>query len=200
MNQMQISEDIQLIRDMIEKTKERAAESWKFFSFWGFLIIAGIIGNYALVYFKKFNAIWINWIVFMLIGVFFSVFYIGKKEKASGTTTYAQIAIGHLSFACGIGFMLAGFVFPILKLYTYGEIPVIISMIVGILLFVIGGIYEWNLLKWSALLWWLGSVGMIFIHWHYRALVCVPLIILGYLVPGFILRSKYKKESRADES
>ena len=200
MNQMQISEDIQLIRDMIEKTKEKAAESWKFFSLWGILIIAGIIGNYALVYFKKFNAIWINWIAFMLIGVFFSIFYIAKKEKTSGTRTYAQIAIGHLSFACGIAFMLAGFVFPILKVYTYAEIPVIISMIVGILLLVIGGIYEWNLLKWSALLWWLGSVGMIFIHWHYRALACVPLIILGYLVPGFILRSQYKKESRADET
>ncbi len=197
---MQISKDIQLIRDMIEKTKEKAVESWKFFSLWGILIIAGIIGNYALVYFKKFNAIWINWIVFMLIGVFFSVFYIGKKERTSGTRTYAEIAIGHLSFACGIAFMLAGFVFPILKVYTYAEIPVIISMIVGILLLVIGGIYEWNLLKWSALLWWLGSVGMIFIHWHYRALVCIPLIILGYLVPGFILRSQYRKESRADES
>lgn len=118
----------------------------------------------------------------------------------SGTNTYAQIAIGHLSFACGIAFLLAGFVFPMLKLYSYEEIPIFISMIVGILLFVIGGIYEWNLLKWSALLWWLGSVGMIFIHWHYRALACVPLIILGYLVPGFILRSQYKKESRADES
>ncbi len=200
MNQTQISEDIQLIRDMIEKTKEKAAESWKFFSVWGILVIAGIIGNYTLVYFKKFNAIWINWIVFMLIGVFLSIFYISKKEKTSGTRTYAQIAIGHLSFACGIAFMLAGFVFPMLKLYSYEDIPVIISMIVGILLFVIGGIYEWNLLKWSALLWWLGSVGMIFIHWHYRALACVPLIILGYLVPGFILRSQYKKESRADES
>ena len=200
MNEMQISEDIQLIRDMIEKTKEKAAESWKFFSVWGILIIAAIIGNYTLVYFEKYNAIWINWIVFMVVGVLVSIFYIGKKEKTSGATTYAQNAIAHLSFACGISFMLAGFVFPILKLYTYAEIPVIISMIVGILLFVIGGIYEWNLLKWSALLWWLGGVGMIFIHWHYRALACIPLIILGYLVPGFILRSQYKKESRTDES
>jgi len=80
MNQTQISEDIQLIRDMIEKT--------------------------------------------------------------SGATTYAQNAIAHLTFACGIAFGLAGFVFPILKLYTYREIPVVISMIVGILLFVIGGIKE----------------------------------------------------------
>lgn len=197
---MQISEDIQLIRNMIEKTKAKAAESWRFFSVWGILIIAAIIGNYTLTYFEKFDAIWINWIVFMVVGVLVSIFYIGKKEKTSGATTYAQNAIAYLSFACGIGFMLTGFIFPMLKLYTYAEIPVIISVIVGILLFVIGGIYEWNLLKWSGLLWWLGSVGMIFIPLNYRTLACVPLIILGYLVPGFILRSQYKKENRPDES
>ncbi len=200
MNQTQISKDIQFIRDMIEKTKEKTAESWKFFSFWGILVIAAIIGNYVLVYFKQYNVIWINWTVFMLVGIFFMVFYISKKEKTSRSRTYAQNAIAHLSFACGIAFLLVGFFFPVLKLYTYKDIPVFISVIVGILLYVIGGIYEWNLLKWSALLWWLGSIGMIFLHWHYRTLACVPLIILGYLIPGFILRSQYKKESRADES
>lgn len=200
MNQTQISEDIQLIRDMIEKTKAKTAESWKFFSIWGILIIVAIIGNYVLVLLEKYDTIWINWIVFMLAGVLVSIFYLGKREKTNGTRTYAQIGISHLSFACGMAFLLTGFVFPLLKLYTYREIPVIISVIVGILLFVIGGIYEWNLLKWSALLWWLGSVGMIFIHWNYRSLACIPLIILGYLVPGYILRTQYKKENRADES
>ena len=77
---------------------------------------------------------------------------------------------------------------------------VIISMIVGILLFGIGGIYEWKLLKWSAAVWWLGSVGMIFIHWHYRALICIPLIIFGYLIPGFILRSQYRKQRAQNEA
>lgn len=200
MNQTQISEEIQLIREMIEKTKEKAAETWLFFSIWGFLIIAGIMGNYALAFIEVYSLIWINWIVFMLLGVVFTTFYVGRREKSRSKRTYAQESISHVSFACGIGFLLAGFVFPVLKLYTYGEIPVVISVIVGILLFTIGGIYQWNLLKWSALLWWLGSVGMIFIHWHYRALTCIPLIILGYIIPGFILRSQYKKESRTDES
>ena len=52
MNEMQISKDIQLIREMIDKTKEKAAESWRFFSVWGILIIAAIIGHYVLAYFE----------------------------------------------------------------------------------------------------------------------------------------------------
>jgi len=195
MNQTQISEEIKFIKGMIEKTKKTTAESWKFFSTWGIMIILAIIGHYTLAWLEMYDFIWVNWIGFMLIGVLFSTIYLRKCEKSQGTRTYAQVAISHVSFACGIAFMLGGFVFPILNLYSYGVIPVVISMVVGILLFTIGGIYEWNLLKWAALLWWIGSICMIFIHWHYRALLCIPLIIFGYLVPGFILRSQYQKQS-----
>lgn len=195
MDQNQISEEIKFIRGMIEKTKKTTAESWKFFSTWGIMIILAIIGHYTLAWLAMYDLIWVNWIAFMLIGVLFSIAYQRKCEKSQESQTYAQIAISHVSFACGIAIMLGGFVFPILKLYSYGVIPVVISMVIGVLLFTIGGIYEWSLLKWAALLWWAGSIVMIFVHWHYRALLCIPLIIFGYLVPGFILRSQYRKES-----
>ncbi len=193
MNESEAKKDIQFIREMIEKTKKATAESWKFFLIWGVMIIIAIIGNYILVYLEQYNWIWANWVGFMLAGVLYTFLFVRKKEKSSGTRTYAQIAIGHLTFACGIGFMLAGYIFPVLKLYSFGAIPVIISMIVGIMFFVIGGIYEWNLLKVCALIWWLSSIGMIFIHWHYRALLFVPLIIIGYIVPGFILKAQYRQ-------
>jgi len=35
---------------------------------------------------------------------------------------------------------------------------------------------------------------MIFIPAVYRALAFVPLILVGYIIPGLILRSKYRKE------
>ena len=181
MNEIQAKEEIRFIQEMIKKTKQATAESWRFFFTWGIMIIIAIIGNYSLVYLKKFSLIWVNWIVFMGIGVLYTILYAGNRERKLGVKTYAQIAIGHLSFACGIAFILWGFIFPLFGLYSYGVIPVIISMIVGILFFVIGGIYEWNLLKWCAAIWWAGAISMVFIHWHYRALLCIPLIIIGYL-------------------
>ena len=130
----------------------------------------------------------------MILGVLYSFFHLRKKEKNRGAITYSQIAVGHLCFACGIALMLGGFIFPILKLYSYEVIPVIIALVLGIMLFGIGGIYEWNLLKWGGVIWWLGSVAMIFVPVHYRTLICIPLIIFGHLVPGFILRSQFQKE------
>ena len=200
MDQEQINNEIQLIQEMIEKTKTSAACSWKYFSVWGMLIIAGILGNYVLSWLSLYNWIWANWFVFMGAVLIYAFVFLRKEERAQGAKTYAQIAVGYVSAACGMAFALAGFAFPVLDLYPIGAIPVIISMIVGILLFSIGGIYEWDLLKWSALLWWLGGIGMIFIHWHYRALVCIPLIILGYLVPGFLLRRQYNSEKTHEKA
>jgi hypothetical protein len=97
-----------------------------------------------------------------------------------------------------MGFMLVGFVFPVLELYTWGSIPVFIAVIAGIYAFTLGGIFDWAFLKWCGLFWWLGSLGMIFIHENYRALLFIPLILIGYILPALLLRSKYLKQRDSD--
>ena len=200
MNNLQAKEEIRFIKEMIEKTKRDTAESWIFFFIWGVVIILAIIGNYVLVFIEKTSWIWLNWIVFMGIGVMYAMFYGIRMQKLQGIKTYAQTAVGYLCFACGMAFLLVGFIFPILNVYSYGVITLLISVIAGILVFVIGGIYEWSLLKWCGIIWWLGALGMILVHWHYRALLFIPLIIVGYLVPGFVLRSEYRKRIIENES
>ncbi len=194
MDEQQAREEIHLIKEMVEKTRKTTAESGTLFIFWGFLIIVAIIAMYVLAYFHKFHWIWANWIACAVIGWGYSTYYGIRRERSQKTKTYAQMTVQHLSIACGVGYLFAAFVFPSLKVYSYSVIGILVAFISGILIFVLGGIYEWNLLKWCGLLWWLGAVGMIFVPNDYRGLCIIPLIIFGYLVPGFILRSKYKRE------
>lgn len=194
MDEQQAREEIRLIKEMVEKTRKATAESGTLFIFWGFLIIVAIIITYILAYFHKFQWIWANWIVWAAIGWGYSAHYGIRREGTQKTKTYAQMAAQHLSIACGAAFLLAAFVFPPLKVYSYSAISILVAFIAGILVFVMGGIYEWKLLKWCGLLWWLGAVAMIFVPGDYRTLCLIPLIIFGYLIPGFILRSKYKRE------
>lgn len=130
----------------------------------------------------------------MSIGLVFSIVYGRKHERLHGARTYPQIATGHLGFACSMAFILVGFIFPILGLYSWGLIAVLISLVAGILVFTLGGIYEWNLLKWCGVIWWLGAVGMVFIHENYRAVLFVPLVLIGYIMPALVLRSMYRKK------
>jgi hypothetical protein len=87
-----------------------------------------------------------------------------------------------------------GFVFPLLDLYGWGLIAIFISLIAGVYSFSLGGIYEWALLKWCGAIWWMGAVGMVFIHEDYRSLLFVPLIAVGYIGPALRLRWLYRKQ------
>jgi hypothetical protein len=194
MDELEAKEELRLIKEMIEKTKKSAVETgFAFMVAWGILIILAVIGNYVLVWVEKYSWIWLNWIVFPAIGVILSFIIGARLERKQGTKTYAQIAAAHLSLGCGIALIFTGLVFPALGLYSWGVISVLVATIWGILVFVIGGIFDWNLLKWCGVLWWLGAFGMLFIHENYRAAVFIPLILIGYLIPAFILRSKYQK-------
>jgi len=200
MNDLQAKDEIRLIQEMIERTKKITAGSWMFFLVWGIVVILAIGGMYALVSIEEFSWIWLNWVVFVGIGVVFSIVYGKKLEKLEGARTYANIATDHVCFACGIAFILVSFIFPLLKLYSWGLIPVLISMVAGILVFTLGGIFEWNLLKWCGVIWWLGAVGLIFIHENYRALLVIPLLFIGYIMPALVLRSMYQKQRDENES
>jgi hypothetical protein len=194
MNDLQAKDEIRLIQEMIERTKKITAGSWMFFLVWGIVVILGIGGMYALVSIEQYSWIWLNWVVFVGIGVVFSIVYGKKLEKLEGARTYANITTGHICFACGMAFILVGFIFPLLKLYSWGLIPVLISAVAGILVFTLGGIFEWNLLKWCGVIWWLGAVGMTFVHENYRALLVIPLLLIGYIMPALVLRSMYQKQ------
>jgi len=195
MNEVNANEEIRFIKEMIERTKEITAGSWMFFLVWGIIAILGVIGMYILVFLEMFSLIWLNWIVFVAIGIVITLVYAAKMERRKETNSYVHKFTTHLSIACGIGFLLVGFIFPALNLYAWGLIAVFISMIAGILVFVMGGIYEWNLLKWCGVIWWAGALGMAFLHENYRALLFIPLILIGYIMPALILRSMYKKQS-----
>jgi hypothetical protein len=198
MDEMQAKEEIQLIKVMLEKTKKATAESGTLFIVWGVLITLALVGNFVLAYFKKFDWEWLNWIAVTVAGWIYSVIYGIRKERREPVRTYIQTAARHLYFACGTAFLLVGIVFPALKVYSYEAIPILIAAVSGILFIVMGGIYEWPLLKWAGFLWWVGAVGMSLLKSDSgRILVFTILFIAAYLVPSFVLRAKYKKEQAA---
>jgi len=193
MTDEQAKQDLHLIREMMEKSRRATAESGWLFIFWGIVIMAASAGSYLLHVLEKYEWIWANWIVFMGGGLAYSLFYSLKKQRNAGARTYAQSAALHFVMACGVGFMMVGLVFPFFKLYSPEVVPVLIALIAGMLVFGIAGVYESGILRWFGLLWWLGAAAMVPVQGDDRMLAFIPLMVVGYIVPGFIFRAKYRK-------
>ena len=194
MNDEQAREDIQIIKNMLEKTRKATAESGTLFVVWGVLITLALVGNYVLVYFKKYDWEWLNWVIVTIVGWVYSVIYGIRRERKDPVRTYVQTAARHLYFACGAAYLLVGLALPRIGVYSYEAITVLIAVVSGVLFFVIGGIFEWPFLKAAGLVWWAGAVGMSFFQPNDRTLVFTGLFVVAYLVPSFILRAKFRRE------
>lgn len=198
MEARQAQEDIRLIKEMIEKTKKTAAESGKYFILWTIVPILAILGMYILTLLKNYQWIWLNWVVFIAIGIIITAILEIRRESKDNVKTYIQIAVFSVWNACGFAFILLGFIFPWLGLYSYQTIPVMMSMIAGIGVYATGGITEWNLLKWCGVLWWFGALLMVMVDYQYRTLLIIPLLVFGYLLPGIILNRNYRQKGVHD--
>jgi len=195
MDEQNAREELDLIKRMVEKTKQATAESGAIFIFWGVLLTAALIGHVVLSQARLHRWIWLNWAGFTIFGWICTVIYGIRRGRRESLATYIQIAARHLYFSCGSGFLLVGLVLPWLGVYDYNAIPVLISVVTGILFFVMGGIFEWPLLRWAGVLWWAGAVALAKVPPRDRLLVYAALFAVGYLVPSVILYVRFRRQN-----
>lgn len=189
----EVEKEIRLIKEMVEKTRFSTTGSGWYLIFWGSLVILAVAIMYLLNYLKMYQLIWVDWVVLMVLGVIVTVFMTRKYQRNSQVRSYAVENLGYLWSACGIAFFLVGFVLPLAGVYSYGVISILVSVIAGIAIFVSGGIYEWNFMKISGMIWWAAAIVMIFVQPEYRGLIFILATFFGYLLPGIIINRMYKK-------
>ncbi len=192
MDEQQARDDIKLIRDMLDRTRRSTADSGDLFIFWGVWIILALVGNYGLVFAGLHHWIWVNWAFFTFTGWAATIFHQVRRGRRERILTFVQESVAYLSFACGIAFALAAFALPAVGVYSYGVIPIIISLVSGVYLIGLGGLLRARLMLAAGVAWWLGSVGLAFVPENWRGLGIVPLLIVGYLVPGLAFRAKFR--------
>lgn len=200
MNEMDAKESLGVIRSMIEETKKATAYSGDIYIVWGVATLLAVLGTYLLVVLELYQYIWINWIVFMGLGVVYSVYHGITRERKAEVTTFAGRILGWVWFACGVSLMILAFVAPLAGLYPGMMVPAVVATVIGIGYFITGEVVQWKLFIWLSFLWWVGGAGMMFLKTENILLIFAFLMSLGYLVPGFILRANYKKQiKRQDE-
>lgn len=192
MEEFNIEEQIGIIRRMIDRTKRSGGEVGGFFLGWGLILILAIAGNYALVFSGKYDWIWLNWLALpVLAGSLFSFIYWSRRRGITGHTTYVSQSAGYLGLGCGVTFIILGVVFPLLKVYGWEEIPLLMSVVWGTYLFVLGGMLEWKYMIYAGVFAWLVAGAGIVINPEFRVLLDLPVILSGLVIPGMILKKRY---------
>jgi hypothetical protein len=184
-------ESLQLIESMIQQTKGKVSQSSFYFLLWGWVIA---LCNFAMYYLLNFSgqpqyapAVWMlcipAWIATMIHG--------SRQERAAGVTTHLDRINKWLWICMAI---------TITPVWIFGAkinwmITPLILMPVGAATFLSGIIIRFRPLLLGGIIFWVAAVGSYFVAMDEQYLVGGAAIILGYVLPGYLL--KYQKEDHA---
>ena len=194
-----VHQELQLVAEMIQRTKQTVVDRGPFFLLWGGLVFLACSVTFALSQLDHESLIWLPWAILMPIGAIVSVFLMRKYLKQSEYTSYAEHSYDSVWLACGLAFFIMMFVNYITSFFPPKAVYPIISFIVGIGVFASGRIMEWTSLRIGGLFWWGGAVTMMLVPFQYHPLIVSVVIIPGHMIPGYLLKRQFRRQNKNAE-
>ncbi|HUS03448.1 MAG TPA: hypothetical protein VMY77_17030 [Chitinophagaceae bacterium] len=190
--QMTEAESLSIISGMINHAKNRFSETGHLYLLWGFVILICCITQFIMIYFFKDQNAYYVWYSTWLV-VIYQFYYLFKKSKRERVKTYTDEIIGFV----WLTFVTCSFiiVYIVLKNNMLIALNGCILVMYGMPTFLSGIILRFNSLKIGGIICWLLAIGTMFTAYQYQVLLLAAAVVAAWIIPGFILRSKFKKEN-----
>ncbi len=189
---MNESQSMQLIAAMINKAKNRFNETGTLYLLWGWLILACCIIQFAGNYFFNWHYAFTIWYT-TWGAVIYQIFYLKKKKRKEGVSTYTDDIIKYVWLALFI--CAAILILMLIKFQYYLAIYPTILIIYGLPTFLSGVIIKFKPLQLGGIICWALSIICVFVLFKYQLLLIALAVILAWIIPGYLLKAKFKKEN-----
>lgn len=182
------SESMQVIQRMIATAKNELIDDSFYFMLWGWLVFTASIGHY-LFWKSGFEYPYIVWVLMPLGGI--ATFIYGMRQsKRQPVKTYVDEVMKYVLIAFLISLVITLSFQSILGLNTYPMVMVIYA----VLLFVSGGAIRFRPLMLGGIVNWLMAIAAFFVSFDIQLLMLAAAVLLGFIIPGHMLRSKVAKQ------
>ena len=189
-----------LIESMINRAKDKFAEDGSMYLLWGWVVFICSLTQFVLMHFFKYPYHYIVWFASWIILIYQFV-YIRKKLKRRRVRTYTGYILGYvwLTFVIVI-FLLAFLIGRLTEGDYYIHISPILLTIYGIPIFLSGIILRFRPLVIGGIGCWILSIAAMLIENYDYQFLLIPLaMIIAWIIPGYLLRAKYKLQSQNNQ-
>lgn len=193
-------ESLLLIESMINRAKDKFAEDGSMYLLWGWVVFICSLTQFVLMHFFKYPYHYIVWFASWIILIYQFV-YIRKKLKRRRVRTYTGYILGYvwLTFVIVI-FLLAFLIGRLTEGDYYIHISPILLTIYGIPIFLSGIILRFRPLVIGGIGCWILSIAAMLIENYDYQFLLIPLaMIIAWIIPGYLLRAKYKLQSQNNQ-
>ena len=188
-------QSLQLIKSMIDKTKQGLYDRSFYFLLWGWGVFLISLVQFVLKVIYKYPyhyRIWMLMYLFFIVNVFTTY----KRNKKQKVRSYMNESMKHLWLGITICFFMLIIQFSILgwqNCYPF------FMIFYGLGTFVSGNLLKFKPLIVGGIISWLfASVSLCF-NYDYQMLFACGALLASYIIPGHLLRVEYQLRVKAEE-
>jgi hypothetical protein len=188
--EMSPQESLSLISSMIEKTRHTFSDSSQYFLLWGYAVFLASVAQYIMIsvnYEKSYMA-W--WIIIPALAVHFVL--VARESKREKVSTYISEANGYLWMGIGFCFAVLSLVFAKVG-WQYCFPFYVLFYALGT--FVSGSLIRFKPLIIGGIISFVIAAGISFFDYKTQILLASVSILVSYIIPGHLLRAKYKHQN-----
>lgn len=183
-------ESLKIITDMINKTKTNISQGSFHLIFWGWLVIFCSLVQFLLFKFSSWEHPWNVWLL-TIPGVFVSMFYGYRKGRQMTVHTYAD----RVFMMTWMGFIVVVFLLTLYLQKTGELMSQYILLAAGFPTFVSGFVIKFRPLVLGGIAFWALSLIAYLVGPDLGQLAVPVAMIIGYLVPGYMLRNRQSHDT-----
>lgn len=185
-------QSLSIIEEMINKAKNQFSEDGSLYLLWGWVILFCSLGHFVLQVVVEYNRPWQIWSVTWVVAVYMLIF-LRKKNRTRKVKTYTEELLSYVWLAFVIMmaltfFLLQKFV-PQFWLYNF----MFILLCYGMPTFLSGIVLQFRPLIIGGVVCWVLSAATGFVHFSYHPLFVSAAVVVAWIIPGFILRERFKR-------
>lgn len=186
-------ESLELISKMIQSAKTTISDDGIHYMVWGWGVMIAALVHFLLLK-TGFQSPWIAWAILMpLCGVV--VMLIGwRQERKARVKTFVEEFLNHLWIAFGVSMIV---VLSFMQQIGADRVYPIIIVLYAIGTFVSGGALKFAPLKAGGIICWMLAIVAMRVTFEYQLLLIAASVLLAYIIPGYLLRRKYHRETTA---
>ena len=185
-----------VIQQMIDTAKNQFSENGHLYLLWGWVVLVCSIAQFFLLtifHYQYHYLVWmLTWVAFI-----YQMIYLAKEKKREKVKTYTDRIIGFVWIAFFIMMILFGGLFgAVLGESYYKMISPGFLALYGMPTFLSGIILRFKPLIIGGISCWVLSLIALYVPYDYQLLLLPAAMIVAWIVPGYLMRSKYRKVNR----
>jgi len=181
-------ESLELIAEIIAKTKENFKYQSFYYLIWGWLVAGASLFQYILIKFTDFEMNYLPWPILMSIGAIITIIYSIRLGRIMQTETYLGSFIKHLWIVLGVSFIFMLFISIKLEFWPAPGV----LLLAGIGTMVSGLTMKFKPLIFGGIIFAIFSIVTVYFTGPEQLVLNSIAIILGYLIPGYLLKNSKK--------